>query len=355
VLLEAARLPRMKSCAGGMPRKTLTELESPPAGLLEVHVTGAIAALRSRDRVTMRFDEGFGYTTMRDRFDVWLVERAVAAGAEIRESVRVGGVSQDDQGVTVHAGGEAVRGALCLGADGVPSTVGRALGLPPPPLGIAIEAEVEVPDAALAAQGPRMTLSFGSVEAGYGWVFPKADHLSAGVFTTRRPLRGLRGALQRFLQAEEVLRDHTAIPYRRGHAIPLGGDRQPLHRGRCLLAGDAAGLCDPFLGEGIYYALVSGRLAGQACQRYLAGDPRALADYTRHVHRSITDDLRWARFYNRTLHARPERFYPAMAHSRVARRLVALALRGDLSFRGSVLRGIAAAPLAAWWRRPQGT
>jgi flavin-dependent dehydrogenase len=73
----------------------------------------------------------------------------------------------------------------------------------------------------------------------------------------------------------------------RGHPLPIYLRHETLQRSRVLLAGDAAGLMDPLLGEGIRYAVKSGQLAAQAI---LSGD---LSGYSSRIHREIGDDLLW--------------------------------------------------------------
>jgi flavin-dependent dehydrogenase len=84
----------------------------------------------------------------------------------------------------------------------------------------------------------------------------------------------------------------------RGHLIPLGGIKRAIRSGRILLVGDAAGFADPFHGEGISYAILSGKLAAKAVSDVVwAGrdDAAALSWYQHECERLIRKNLRVAR------------------------------------------------------------
>jgi flavin-dependent dehydrogenase len=168
----------------------------------------------------------------------------------------------------------------------------------------ALEAEVEVPPAVLAryAEGARFDL--GVPVGGYGWVFPKARHLSVGVgaFMRSAVRRRLRDELGRYL-ASLGLGEARALRVR-GAPIPVAPRRDPA-RGRVLLAGDAAGLADPLTGEGISLAILSGRLAAEALLLARLEPRAAVRAYRSSLRREIIGDLRIARGLAWVLHRRP--------------------------------------------------
>ena len=107
------------------------------------------------------------------------------------------------------------------------------------------------------------------VPGGYGWVFPKADHVNVGVGGWHSQGPQLRAHLAR------LCREH-GIPEReltdvRGHRLPLRRPGSTAARGRLALVGDAAGLVDPVSGDGIYEAVLSARLAAANALDILAG------------------------------------------------------------------------------------
>jgi flavin-dependent dehydrogenase len=114
-------------------------------------------------------------------------------------------------------------------------------------------------------------LYFGVSSAGYGWVFPKNDHLTVGVGCMLSRLRDGQELLNGFIKQVQGL-ERFEIPKPQAHLIPIGGAAEvPAARDRMLLAGDCAGFAEPLLGEGIYFSIWSGQIAAdvaaQACEQ----------------------------------------------------------------------------------------
>jgi flavin-dependent dehydrogenase len=156
--------------------------------------------------------------------------------------------------------------------------------------GFALEATV--PYSALAAKLPAgdaaedLVFDFAPIRGGYGWMFPKGDHINIGVgaFVTLRETDGpgragesvTRGLLASYARAKlGVELEQIAGAHVTGQYLGLGGHAY-VPRGRVLLAGDAAGLVDPLTGEGIHSAVVSGQAAAAAV--LTCGDDRRWAD-----------------------------------------------------------------------------
>jgi flavin-dependent dehydrogenase len=189
-----------------------------------------------------------------------------------------------------------------------------------------------VPSAALEMQGPYATFDFGALPHGYGWVLPKNEHLSVGILqATPGKAAGLRQRLEAFIESQEVLHEHALLSLR-GHRIPLGGREEPLHEGRVLLVGDAANLADPWLGEGLYSAIISARLAAAAMVEALERGAAHLKEYTARVNVEIVRQFRHARCFAAVVYRLPRQCSLALAKSPLMQDAVFGVMRGDLTF-----------------------
>ena len=322
LLLEKARFPREKVCGDGLtPRavKTLIAMgvdTGPGSGWLHNKGLRVIGAGMRLELPWPELDSypGYGLVRTRASLDETLARRAQAAGAKLLEGVTVTGPVLDDAGRIVgvtadthdseRARGDSTtyRARVIVAADGNSSRLSVAMGLhkrDDRPLGVAVRTYYTSPrhdDDYLESwldlwDGDRLL-------PGYGWIFGMGDgtsNVGLGLLNTSEPFGNTdyRALLKRWLRSmpEEwgYTEENRTEPVR-GAALPMGFNRTPHYYRGLLLAGDAAGMVNPFNGEGIAYAMESGEiLAGTiatalACptreqaERVLHGYPRALAD-----------------------------------------------------------------------------
>jgi flavin-dependent dehydrogenase len=233
----------------------------------------------------------------RKEFDLRFVEHALAVGGAnvmLCEDFEVAGVEEDAQGVTVVGEeGERIRARYVIGADGAMGRVARSVGLARRSRpGAAIDAEVEVEPDVFEAERDRLTFNFSCVRNGYGWTFPKRGYLSLGVGSWSRPSR-LPAAMDDYI-ARTLPAGSVRSVVRLGHPIPLWAGDVPLATRRVCLVGDAANLVDPILGEGIRFAVMSGRMAADVILALLGDEhprgeerPRDCLAYSRQVESTL--------------------------------------------------------------------
>ncbi len=179
--LEKQKHPRYKPCGGGLTAKIEKILEPDFKSVVERTISKVNFTFKGAGDVRAVSDSPLVYMVMRDVFDNFLVEKARAAGAEIHEQEKVTHVEEGKDGVIVMTEKNMYAAKLLIGADGVNSVVARSVGLKPKKrTAVLIEGEVKVNEKAFNRVSDEILFDFGSVPYGYGWVFPKADHLSLG-------------------------------------------------------------------------------------------------------------------------------------------------------------------------------
>ncbi len=309
---------RIKPCGGAVPPRLIEEFEIPLDKLVARIKTARMVSPKNR-QVDIPIKDGFVGMVDRDVFDEWLRQRAAASGAS-RRTGQFTRLSRDPDGTSrVHyrcgRNGEdrSVRARAVIGADGARSGVARQAmpDLEPVPSVFAYHEIVSTAHAGSDFDPSRCDVYYqGMVSPDfYGWVFPHGETASIGVGSANKGF-SLRQAVT-MLRANVGLTGTETVRCE-GAPIPL----RPASRwddGRnVLLAGDAAGVVAPASGEGIYYAMTSGRLAAEAVHAYCAtGDARELGQARRRfmrVHGQVFWILGIMQRYWYTTDGRRERF-----------------------------------------------
>ncbi len=338
-ILEKAVPPRDKTCGGGLLGRTLGLLPLDVRAVVErecfsaeLHHHGpALSFTTRRERPVVSM-------VMRDRFDHLLTAAAQDAGATLFSGAPVLSVTPRAESVELKTKAGAFTARFVIAADGVGSVVARQCGMPELRHVIpALECEVTVDAARFEKFRHAARFDFGLTPHGYAWVFPKRGHLSIGVLTTRRGSCNLNSEYARYL-AQLGLGGPLA-EVRHGYMIPLSPREGLFDSPRVLLIGDAAGLADPLLAEGISGAIRSGQLAAEAILETGDDDAATRRAYRARLEATLLPELRIARVLARTIYDFPRvRSWLLRRHGqRLSERLTQIVM-GESSYRETVRR-----------------
>jgi geranylgeranyl reductase family protein len=290
VLLERERFPRPKHCAAGLPMKALAQLGPAAAKLVHREFRTVELVLGARTTLVWRSGAPLIVTTTRLELDALLAEEAAAAGARLECGAAVDSVSVEGTAVRVGAGARTLHARYLVAADGARG------GL----RGLCSARRVRLSSAAFVRAFPpsgqsdelerdRITFDLRGCRRGYGWVFPKRDHLNAGVYTQRAMTGDLVTDLRAFLTERGLGGWRVEGPF--AFPIPAGPGGAEAAVPRVLFAGDAAGLADPVTGEGVRHALASGRAAAESVAEALGSTASAEAVYARRIDAEIRPEV----------------------------------------------------------------
>lgn len=303
LLLEKTKFPREKVCGDGLtPRGTRALVDigidvSEDAGWL--HNKG-LRVIGGGMRLELDWPEltsfpNYGLVRPRADLDHLLVQQAVKAGARLLEQTSVSGPIHDKQGRVVGVTAKDAdkqplefRAPVVLACDGVSGKFAQSLGLhrnDKRPMGVAVrryytsprtnddylESWLELWDGPPGADDAKLL-------PGYGWIFGMGDgtvNVGLGVLNTSAGFQktNYRTLLTSWLDATPEdwgLREANAIGTTQGAGLPMGFNRTPHYQDGVLLVGDSGGSVNPFNGEGIPYAMESGKLAAEATIQALA-------------------------------------------------------------------------------------
>jgi geranylgeranyl reductase family protein len=354
LLLDKHRFPRDKPCGGGVTLRAASVNELDLTPVIERMIYGARFSLRLGETFDRTYPKPLTYMTQRCHLDALLAERAAEAGADFHDGEAVKSVDADDheqpltppsarpEALVGRAGrprsavrvstSHATRTArVLIAADGANGVTARAAGLTPR-FEEAVALEGNLPFSPDIPQDWReyVGLDLGGLAGGYGWVFPKSEHLNVGVGAWKYAGFTLRPKLGDLCRRYGF--DSARVENLRGHHLPLRTPGAPIARGPVALAGDAAGLIDPLSGEGIHMAFASGRLAAEHSLRYLAGEIQSMAAYEDAVDEQLQPELDISRRLQEVFHFAPPPYLAIMRRSEKFWLFFCHLIRGELTY-----------------------
>jgi geranylgeranyl reductase family protein len=343
-LIEKERMPRYKTCGGGVVSRALADLPCPAPTERNIplrRVSRIVLHHAAVEPILLERPHAPITMVMRSDFDAYLARQAEAAGAARLEGAAFRGFSSVEGRYGCLVDGTELHADAVIGADGAESRVARAVPGPPARLGVALEGELPAgPDGWRAPLAQEVRFDFGPPEEGYAWVFPKEGGLSVGVFSRRHRYPGLRQEYRRYVDLLDLARGGVREARLTGHRIPIR-PRRSSGRDGILLAGDAAGLADPLTGEGISYAIRSGRLAAEAI--LAAGDRprRAAAEYHLRLE-FLREEIRAARIVAGLIYRLPSLAFRTLARHPAFPDAIADVFLGQRSYRDLLRRALRA-------------
>jgi geranylgeranyl reductase family protein len=344
ILLERATLPRYKTCGGGLINASMRTLPDGLALNRRAQVRSFSFSFDGKREKTRTWSQPLLTLVMRDEFDAALVDRATAAGATLSEATAVLKITEDGDLVRLSIREHSdILARIVAGADGSAGRSSAYVGVTFRQVDVGLEAEIPTPPEQMASWDDRILIDFGHDPGSYGWVFAKGDVLSVGVIAARGDAHATRAYLAEFTERLGLAGIEPRIST--GHLTRCREQRSPLAKGRVLVAGDAAGLLEPWTREGISFALRSGRYAGQAAAAAAAAattaeTSTAIAGYTDAIKAELEPEMLAGQAFLEAFIRHPAPFHWAVAQVPAAWRLVVRMVTGQTTFADAYRNGI---------------
>ncbi|RQD75048.1 MAG: geranylgeranyl reductase family protein [Candidatus Syntrophonatronum acetioxidans] len=274
LLIEKQKMPRSKACAGLVSKKALEELDYPlPEDLTARKIKGVKLIDSQLNEYTRKTSRVIGRTVNRSDFDSYLVHKAREAGADIWDDCSFMGLEEEKDRLLVETSRGKITSIFLVGADGVYSKVAKKAGIRGKwnkwwDLGFTLFTDIPCHGEEEKIDPEIAELYCVSYPFSLGWLFHHGSHLNIGIGTAKLGEKKVFPLFKEWLSQLARHKNLKITDYKtKGYYLPAGGIKRPVYKGKVFLAGDAAGFVDSFSGEGIYFALKSGRYLAEEIYR----------------------------------------------------------------------------------------
>ncbi|MDB2385376.1 geranylgeranyl reductase family protein [Polaribacter sp.] len=264
VIIEKEILPRYKTCGGGFVNRGKKLLPIDIEAVTERSFFSVDTYFNNNYHYQSKKSEAIITMIMRDTFDNLIVEKAAATGVTLLQENTLKNIEQFPDKTVLTTDKLSLSADFIIAADGVLSPTAKLSGWKTDTRKLipALEYEVEVTEEKFKELSKNVRFDIDAVPHGYAWCFPKKNHLSLGVLTTKKGKINLKEYYKKYLETlgiNEIV-DEKAF----GFQIPVAPRTDGFVKENVFLVGDAAGFADPITAEGISNSLLSGRYAAEA-------------------------------------------------------------------------------------------
>lgn len=313
LILEKDKFPRYKACGGALSEKSIDILSKDDILLNKNLIKSEIERFKFRFDFKESFDINYQGKAIklinRKNFDDYLKNKAVELGAEFKDQSEVSSLYKNNNKIFLYSSDTEYFADIIVGADGANSITAKKFNIYSDSFlknrGAALEAEIFNNDINYLKNN-EIIVDFGQILDGYAWVFPKKDQLSIGLGSLKFNKIKLKQKLNNYLKQLDIDYNKSNI-FIKGHPLPTYSKRLDIKRSgeNFLLVGDAAYLADAFIGEGIYFALLSADIAAKTIIKHLNNNNYSLKNYELELQKNMLNELVYAEklallFYNQT-------------------------------------------------------
>lgn len=264
VLIEKETLPRYKTCGGGFVYRGRKSLPFKIDKIVEREFRTVDVYLGSKMHFKTHRESPTITMVMRDAFDNLIVEKAKELGVTILEDSKLKSLDFTEKFIKLNTSQDQLTAKFVIAADGALSSTAKMAGWTNDTRKLipALEYEVEVSDEDFERLSKEVRFDMDAIPYGYGWSFPKKNHLSIGIASARRTKINLKEYYKKYLDTLQI--KHIIKEQQHGFQIPVSPRTDGFVKNNVFLIGDAAGFADPVTAEGISNAILSGKLAAEA-------------------------------------------------------------------------------------------
>lgn len=335
LLLDKSTFPRDKACGGGLCEHISEfdhilekiEEDDPPNEFLEsICKRGVIISPSCEMKIDYIGEKPLFYNIRREKFDYELVQFAIDAGAEFMENSEVKEISITSEKAFVKLSkGQEYSCEIIVGASGPYDISAKYLrnkeNLPKDwgeDLGLAVVEEFEVGEEFVdkvfgKERASHINLKHAGIK-GYAWIFSKGSILNIGYGGFMHEIKKIDTKEEfnnylKYLKKAGYLPENIKSKNLKGAPLPFGGPIDKTYMDRLIIVGDAAGFVSPLTGEGIHYAVDSGKIAAETINKaFEKGDftAQTLKEYQDIWMKKWGKDLKALKFFQRRIMAWPE-------------------------------------------------